>query len=51
MDSKDIISLGIWQCCFITLRFYPEPLFGWRYLGKSRRALDLGYLSFIFEYI
>lgn len=33
----------------LTIARYQEALWGWRSLGPSRRSLDLGHLSLIFE--
>lgn len=41
-DRRDLFTLTIVK--------YTEAGFGWRWLGKGRRALDIGSISFIFEY-
>lgn len=49
MTTRDLLSLGLFQQYFLILRWYKTPCVGGRKLGKGRYALDLSYISLIFE--
>lgn len=49
-DVRHNWSLGKWPYYF-SIRWYTEDgyTWGWRFLGKGRRAFDLGNIALIFE--
>lgn len=49
MSSKNILALWFGEHRCLVLRAYSEPSWGYRRLGPSRYALDMGRISFLCE--
>jgi len=50
MRSRNLICVSVLQEYDFTIRVYADARWGWRKLGCQRYALDLGYLSLVFEH-
>lgn len=49
VDSKNLLTIEVYQDYSATIRLYRDSNYGKRVLGKGRFALDFGRLSLVLE--